>query len=35
MIVEETREVKESMEDITRNNCFKIPRTTFRAIQFL
>ena len=27
MIVDETGEVQQSIEDILRNNCFKIPRT--------
>ena len=28
MIVDETRQVEQSIEDIPRNNCFKIPRAT-------
>ena len=34
-IVDETGEVQQSIEDIPRNNCFKIPRKTCCEIQFL
>ena len=35
MIVDETGEVQQSVEDIPTNNWFKIPRATWCAIQFL
>ena len=35
MIIDETGEVQESMEDITIKNFFKIPKTTYCAIQVL
>ena len=35
MIIDETRAVQKSVEDIPSNNCFKILRATCCAIQFL
>ena len=35
MIIDETVEVQQSIEDIPRNNCFKIPRTTCYETGFL